>query len=184
MKNMILAFFALLKCILIKILFCHDFNFTMKNLFLSNVKLDFRKKAHVKIGDLFSCRRNVQISVDNEASLIVGDNVFINTNSVIACHKKISIGDNVKFGPNTMIFDHDHVYNLGKITNTYIMEDIQIGNDVWFGANCIILKGSTIGNNCIFAAGCIVTGDYPDNSFVIQKRETIVKMFDKYNGAM
>ncbi len=39
---------------------------------------------------------------------------------------------------------------------------VTIGNDVWIGANVIILPGITIGNGCIIAGGAVVTKDVPD----------------------
>ena len=35
---------------------------------------------------------------------------------------------------------------------------IKIGNDVWIGANCVILDGSVIPNGCVIGAGTIVRG--------------------------
>lgn len=44
---------------------------------------------------------------------------------------------------------------------------IEIGSDVWVGANCTILKGARIGNGCIVASGAVVlAGEYPDRSLV------------------
>ena len=40
-----------------------------------------------------------------------------------------------------------------------IRDRIKIGDNVWIGANSVILKGVTIGNNAIIAAGSIVTKD-------------------------
>ena len=40
-------------------------------------------------------------------------------------------------------------------------KDIVIGNDVWIGANVIIMDGVNIGNGAILAAGSVVTKDVP-----------------------
>lgn len=45
-------------------------------------------------------------------------------------------------------------------------DGIVIGNDVWLGANCLILPGVTIGNGAIVAAGSVVTRDVPDYAIV------------------
>jgi acetyltransferase-like isoleucine patch superfamily enzyme len=39
---------------------------------------------------------------------------------------------------------------------------VVIGDDVWIGANAVILPGVTIGNHCVIAAGAVVTKDVPD----------------------
>ena len=41
-----------------------------------------------------------------------------------------------------------------------------IGDDVWIGANAVILPGVTIGRHCVVAAGAVVTKDVPDNTVV------------------
>lgn len=44
---------------------------------------------------------------------------------------------------------------------------IEIGDDVWVGANSTIFKGVRIGNGCIVASGAVVVaGDYPDRSII------------------
>ena len=43
---------------------------------------------------------------------------------------------------------------------------VVIGDDVWIGANAVILPGVTIGNHCVVAAGAVVTKDVADNSIV------------------
>ena len=40
---------------------------------------------------------------------------------------------------------------------------IHIGNNVWIGANSVILPGVTIGDNTVIGAGSIVTRDVPAN---------------------
>lgn len=39
-----------------------------------------------------------------------------------------------------------------------------IGNDVWIGANVVVLRGVTIGDGCIVAANAVVTRDLPPYS--------------------
>ena len=43
---------------------------------------------------------------------------------------------------------------------------INIGSDVWIGAEAIIMDGVTIGNGAIVAAGAVVTKDVPDYGIV------------------
>ena len=58
----------------------------------------------------------------------------------------------------------------------YKTASVEIGNNVWIGANAVILRGTKIGNNAVIAAGAVVKGIVPANSVFIQKRETkIVK---------
>lgn len=43
---------------------------------------------------------------------------------------------------------------------------VVIGDDVWIGANAVVLPGVTIGSHCVIAAGAVVTKDVPDNTLV------------------
>lgn len=43
----------------------------------------------------------------------------------------------------------------------------KIGNQVWIGANAIVVGKITIGNNVVIAPGAYVNTDVPDNSLVI-----------------
>ena len=45
-----------------------------------------------------------------------------------------------------------------------------IGNNVWIGANTVILRGTEIGDNCVIGAGCVIKGKYGANSVIVQKR--------------
>ena len=52
---------------------------------------------------------------------------------------------------------------------------VVIGDDVWIGANAVILPGVTIGRHCVVAAGAVVTKDVPDNSVVAGVPAKILK---------
>lgn len=50
------------------------------------------------------------------------------------------------------------------------MDDVVIGDNVWIGANSVILRGSRIGDNAVIAAGTIVKGTVESNTLVYDKR--------------
>ena len=80
----------------------------------------------------------------------------------------IHIGNNVNIGGNTLILDNDshpHNYNLRRRGKSRLSDiptaPIIIEDDVWIGAECIILKGVKIGARSIIAAGSVVIKDIP-----------------------
>ena len=99
-------------------------------------------------------------------SISLGDNVYIGPNAYFSSsHGKIIISDNVMFGPGVKILGGNHKFskdlpmffqdkNEDDYDGTIIIE-----NDVWIGANVIILPNVKIGEGCIVGAGSVVTKD-------------------------
>ena len=111
----------------------------------------------------------------DQACITIGDKVGIGSRNIIVSRNSISIGSNTIMGPNVMIYDHDHKFDgdHGVYRTEYNTDTISIGSNCWIGAGTIILKGTHIGNNCLIGAGCIIKGSIPDNSKIIQKRDTL-----------
>lgn len=139
---------------------------------LSEITID--RGAKLKIGRNFKMRDGAKIRVRKGAVCIIGNNSSVNCNNMIACRERIEIGDNVQLSPNVQIYDHDHDYRAagGVKAGKYRTSPVKIGNNVWIGANTVILRGTEIGNNCVIGAGCVLKGKYIDGSVVLQKRET------------
>ena len=105
--------------------------------------------------------------------LIVGDKCFFNQNVSITCKKKIVIGDRCQIANNVVIVDHDHAGC--ENWDSYVENDVIIGDDVWIGAGAIILRGTTIGDKAVIGAGSIVKGEVPAGKVFYQKRESIIR---------
>lgn len=165
--------FGIIKIFIYKLLYFKRIKFLSIPKMNKSFHLIIRKNSNVILGKNFRARNNVAIRVQNKGEIHIGNNVFFNDNCSIVCHDKINIGNNVIFGQNVMLFDHDHDYKNN--INNYICKEIKIGNNVWIGANCTILKGVSIGNNVVVAAGTVVNQNIDDNVIVYQKKETIIK---------
>jgi acetyltransferase-like isoleucine patch superfamily enzyme len=98
-------------------------------------------------------------SIGEESKLIIGNNCGF-SGTVIGCFKYIEIGQNVRFGANTLVTDSD--WHLADI-RVGPPSPIIIKDNVWIGYNAVILKGVTIGENSIIGAGSIVSKDVPPN---------------------
>lgn len=156
------------------------FVFTSKNHFGHNVKINIGKNADVVLGSDFSMRDNTILSVRDNAVLVTGEEVFFNAGCQIVVHKEMRFGNRVKVGNNTLFFDHDHDYRVpgGVSARKYVNGTIEIGDDCWIGAGCIILKNTKLGKNCVVAAGSVLHGEYPDNTFIVQKRIDTIRHID------
>lgn len=130
----------------------------------------FHRKARVFIGPFVFIRKNASLRVDHDGELRLGQNVFINDNCVINCAHKITIGRNTKIAPNVCINDHDHNYKAEQ-EGHLLTGEVHIGENVWIGANAVILRGTTIGDHAVIAAGSIVKGVVPAHTVFLNKRE-------------
>lgn len=101
----------------------------------------------------------------------IGEHSFYQSTYLPAEPFLVSIGNNVAISAGVRLITHSaaHViFDKEDNTNEYICRHgkVEIGNNVYIGADVIINMGITIGNNVIIAAGAIVTHDIPDNSVV------------------
>ena len=135
--------------------------------------------AKVRIGKGFRSRRNVEINVRDNGSISIGNNVFLNSSCIVTARNSIEIGDNTIMGPGVVVYDNDHIIRAGQVVdNEFITDPVTIGSNVWIGANTVILKGTQIGSGSVIAAGSVVKGVVPENSIVIQKRESTINPID------
>lgn len=128
--------------------------------------------AKMSIGKKFKMRDGAKIRVRKGACCIIGRNTSVNTNNMIVCREQIEIGENVQMSPNVQIYDHDHDFRVegGVKEGKYVTSPVKIGNNVWIGANTVILRGTFIGDNCVIGAGSVIKGVYEEGSVIIQKR--------------
>lgn len=102
-------------------------------------------------------------------NLILGDDVDIAWGVVITANGGVSIGNRVMIGYGSKILSANHVVpDLPKkiFFSGHVKKKIIICDDVWIGANCIVLPGVTIGSGSVVAAGSVVTKDIPKNCIV------------------
>lgn len=125
------------------------------------------REARLELYKGVKIRGGANIRVEN-GLLVLGSGVFINHNTIVTCLKRIVVGKNSKIGPNVAIFDHNHNYK-GE-NPAFILGEIEIGENVWIGANCVILSGAKIGNNVVVGAGSIVNTTINDNILYVSER--------------
>lgn len=101
--------------------------------------------------------------------LSLGDHVDLAKDVIITTSGGVTIGNRTLVGYRTQILSTNHhipqlpapIFGAG-----HDKKPVFIGQDVWIGANCLILPGVTIGDNAVIAGGSVVTHDIPDNAIV------------------
>jgi maltose O-acetyltransferase len=110
-----------------------------------------------------------------------GNRVFFNVGCVVLDVVKITIGNNVLFGPSVQIYGATHPSDHVVRRKRMFGREITIGDDCWIGGGAIICPGVKIGNRCIIGAGSVVTKDVPDDSLAAGNPAR-VKKSTKNNG--
>jgi len=103
-----------------------------------------------------------------------GDNPGI----YIQANNGIIIGSNVGFGAGTKIISSIHSHNNHSKHDK--APSIIIGNNVFVGANSVILPSVRIGNNVVIGAGSVVVKDIPSNSIAVGNPCQVIKIKDRY----
>lgn len=96
--------------------------------------------------------------------LIIGEHVNINSGTVLYTGNGISIGNDVAIAANCTFAPVNHEY---KARDELIRKQgfrpskggIVVEDDVWIGANCVLLDGACLRRGCVVAAGSVVRGE-------------------------
>lgn len=111
--------------------------------------------------------------------VIIGDHTRIGIHCTII--GPVCIGSHVNLAQGITVTALNH--NFEDITQRIDQQGITtkpivIGDDVWIGANSVILPGVTLGSHVIVAAGAVVTKDIPDNCVVAGVPAKVIKQLE------
>jgi galactoside O-acetyltransferase len=144
--------------------------------------------GHLTIGEASVVHGLIDL-LTPQADVRVGRNTLINSESLLSCIGRITIGDDVLISYKCAFMDSDgHSLKLSERrddlrkgragTHSFAglpFKPVSIGCGVWIGAHCLILKGVTVGDGAIVAAGSVVTRDVPDWSIVAGNPARVVR---------
>ncbi|MDR3319226.1 MAG: sugar O-acetyltransferase [Clostridiales bacterium] len=91
-----------------------------------------------------------------------GDDCYANFNLTLVDDGDIFIGSHCMIAPNVVIATAGHPLDpaLRRRKGQY-SKPVHIGENVWLGANVVVMPGVTIGDNAVIGAGSVVTKDVP-----------------------
>lgn len=141
----------------------------MKAFFLSQVGAKIGKRVVFYPGVWLAPGRN----------LVVGDDVDFALDVLVTTSGGVTIGDRTLIGYRTQILSSNHCIPEGKwrvFAAGHESKPVLIANDVWIGANCLILPGVSIGEGAVVAGGSIVTKNVPPFAIVAGNPARILKM--------
>jgi acetyltransferase-like isoleucine patch superfamily enzyme len=112
----------------------------------------------------------------------IGDCVLMSPGSRLSASDEIVIGDGVMMANGTYITDSDWHTIYDRTRRSESPTPVRIGNNVWLGDHCTVLKGVTIGENSVVAARAVVARDVPANVVVAGNPAKVVKELDPERG--
>ncbi len=123
----------------------------------NNGIIEFNGKASIGHGS--------KISVDGHLSF--GNEFIISSESSIVCKKRISFGERCIMSWDVLIMDSDlhKIYCEGNRVN--IEKDVIIGNDVWIGCRCTLLKGTRLLDNVVVGANTFLNNKIAEKNCIV-----------------
>lgn len=142
--------------------------------------LEISSKARVsKLADIEDSTRGTRVVIEDGAvvdafvkikpvggvgNVRIGKNSYINSGVVIYSGNGVNIGEGVLIAANCTFAPVNHEY---RAKNKTIMEQrfqpskggIVVEDDVWIGANCVILDGAILRKGCVVGACSLVKGE-------------------------
>lgn len=119
----------------------------------------FRNYKNISLGKHVTINQGSILWANNKKGIIIDDHSQINPYATI--HGDVKIGKYVMIAPHVMIAGGNHGPKDLSIPMMCQSDEskggVIIDDDVWIGANCVILDGLTISKGAIIAAGSVVT---------------------------
>jgi len=117
------------------------------------------------------------IEVGPGATLEIGGNTGINANTVIGVKELVRIGRDCAISAEVGISDTDMHFILDPVGNKMpATAPIEIGDHVWIGVRCIIMKGTRIESGAVIGATALVQGRIPAKSIVMPNRSKVMPL--------
>jgi len=141
----------------------------------SSVRMDTPPYRKFSLGDYsviesFACINNAV------GDIIIGNYTRIGLHNTII--GPVTIGHHVNLAQGITVTALNHKFKNPDIRideQGVSTKPVVIGNDIWVGANAVILPGVTIGDHSVIAAGAIVTKDVPPHSLVAGVPAKVIK---------
>lgn len=135
---------------------------------IHNIFIHFIARCRLLIWRLFLKKAGQRIDIMSGVVIMspqkveIGHDVLLNKGTKIGGQCGVKIGNYVMFGYNVNVVSENHAYNdpdLPIKNQGFFGSQIIIEDDVWVGANAVILPGVTVGRGAIVGANAVVTKD-------------------------
>lgn len=135
------------------------------------IRNGFKRAEFIKRKGLFHC---------------IGNNCYYHPWKIPRESFLITFGNNVVVASGVTFITHDVIGLMlkhredSKDCGRILLGTINVGNNVFIGANSVILPNITIGSDSIIAAGSVVTSNVPEHSVVGGNPARVIKNLDAF----
>lgn len=143
-----------------------------------NTCYKFMYGKNINFGEKVAYRMGFKIRIEGEGQLTIGTRTSFNYNCSISCLGQIDIGDDCLIGENVKFYDHNHNYtDPSELIDKqgFRVGKISVGNNCWIGSNVTILNNVEIGDNVVIGADCLIYQSIPSNTLVKNKAQLIIE---------
>jgi acetyltransferase-like isoleucine patch superfamily enzyme len=99
------------------------------------------------------------------ATMAIREGSILNLGCMVAATERIEIGRHCMFANYCFLTDADHRFDDPELPVTHQGMNpkgpVTIGDNCWFGTNCVVTGGVTIGDRTVVGANSVVTHDLP-----------------------
>ena len=132
---------------------------------LEGEALEALEEGRLRIGEGTLLKPGCWLTLAPEARIEIGDDCFLNRNTMLAALDSIEIGDHTMFANGCFVGDAEHRFDDPDLPITWqgftSKGPVEIGANTWFGVNCVVTSGVEIGDRCVIGANSVVTRDLP-----------------------
>jgi acetyltransferase-like isoleucine patch superfamily enzyme len=129
-----------------------------------NVLESFRE-GRLEVGEHTLFEPGVWITTGDRGRVRIGGGCFLNMGVMVAAYELVEIGDHCMFANGCFVSDASHRFDDPDTPVPWqgftTKGPTRIGDNCWFGVNCVVTSGVTIGERCVIGANSVVTRDIP-----------------------
>lgn len=157
-------------CFMIRSL-TYFYNFIFRRNVLSNrVPISLKIDKSTKIGNMVMVDKNSTIG----RYTFIADGTII-TKTIIGNYCSIAPGSKIGLGEHRLSAISTSVLFSNNPYDELTLKDCYIGNDVWLGANSVILRGVKVCDGAVVGANAVVTKDIPPFAIAVGVPAKVIK---------
>ncbi len=144
--------------------------------------LEALDEGRLRIGSGTLLEPGCWLTLSPEARIEIGEGCFLNRNTMLAALNRIEIGDHVMFANGCFVGDADHRFDDPDTPVPWqgftSKGPVRIGDNSWFGVNCVVTSGVTIGERCVIGANSVVTEDLPPRAIAAGSPAKVIRQIE------